>query len=387
MREGRWDCASCGAVGNLGRHVSCAGCGLPRPQGVRFYLPEDAEAVTDAALLAQAHAGADWICRFCAASNRDALPHCGGCGAPREQADVQAVTAYDEDEIPRSGRRAADAHAPPPAPKRGWSWRKRLGVAAGVAFAAVVGLLTLGGLLPEGWDLHPAQVVDRSWERTVAVERYRTVREDDWQVPAGGRLVSSRREVRRYERVLDHYETKTRQVSERVQTGTRTYSCGSVDRGNGYFEDRTCTEPTYETRYRTETYQDPVYRQEPVYGTKYVYDIDRWMPERTERAAGAEDEPRWPAVTLRQKEREAGRKETYVVRFRDDDGETRQAELPLERWSGFRAGERAALRYPLGGGVLVLPTDSLPACRKWAEKPGGPAPPDSLGCRTPAKAP
>ncbi|HEX8246476.1 MAG TPA: hypothetical protein VF541_23430, partial [Longimicrobium sp.] len=62
IREGRWDCPSCGSEAQLGRHVYCTGCGAPRPEEVQFYLPEDAEAVTDAGQLAQANAGADWVC-------------------------------------------------------------------------------------------------------------------------------------------------------------------------------------------------------------------------------------------------------------------------------------------------------------------------------------
>jgi hypothetical protein len=258
-----------------------------------------------------------------------------------------------------------------------------MGMLAGVV--AVV-LLCIGlvkgasGLFPAGWDLHPAEVTRQGWDRAIAVERYRTVREEGWSVPAEGRQVDSRREIRSYNHVLDHYETRTRQVSERVQTGTRTYTCGSVDRGNGYFEDMTCTEPEYETRYRTESYQEPVYRDDPVYDTKYTYDIEKWMPERTERASGAADEPAWPAVRLAEGEREGRRMEKYVVYFRDDEGESKAAELPLDRWRVLRPGRRAALRYPLGGGVEVLATDSLPACRRWAEKPAGAPPPDSLGC-------
>ena len=44
--------------------------------------------------------------------------------------------------------------------------------------------------------------------------------------------------------------------------------------GNGYFEEETISTPVYETYYETEEYQEPIYRDEPVYAMKYYYDID-----------------------------------------------------------------------------------------------------------------
>jgi hypothetical protein len=104
IREGRWDCPSCGSTAIYGRHVDCPGCGKPRPQGVRFYLTDNAPVVTDPERLREALAGADWICEHCEASNRATLSHCGGCGAGRDAADpVQPVREHAADEIPRTG--------------------------------------------------------------------------------------------------------------------------------------------------------------------------------------------------------------------------------------------------------------------------------------------
>ena len=106
---------------------------------------------------------------------------------------------------------------------------------------------------------------EMSWERTVEVEAFGTVTEEDWDVPSEGRILSQREEIREYEQVISGYVTQQRQVSEQVQTGSRTYVCGQRDLGNGFFEDVECTDPVYETRYRTETYQEPVYEDRPVY--------------------------------------------------------------------------------------------------------------------------
>src|SRR3989344_3085804 len=90
-REGRWDCESCGKVGNLGRNRTCESCGKPRPENVKFYLPENAPAVTDPELLKQAEAGADWYCLHCDAGNSNADTTCKQCGAARGSSPTHKV--------------------------------------------------------------------------------------------------------------------------------------------------------------------------------------------------------------------------------------------------------------------------------------------------------
>ncbi|HEX2190223.1 MAG TPA: hypothetical protein VHG51_15050 [Longimicrobiaceae bacterium] len=358
VREGRWDCRSCGTVGVRGRDVACPHCGTPRPKGVRFYLPEDAQEVTDAEQLRQAAAGADWVCEHCGAGNRALAAECGGCGAPLGGSGRLETHEYAPGEVPRGGaRRAAAPPPPPPSTRRGGGFRRALRWGVGLA-----------GVGAAVWVFSPkevpATVADRSWERTVQVERYRTVTEVDWTLPSGGRELGRERAVRRYERVLDHYETRTRRVSDRVQTGTETYTCGTVDEGNGYFRDKTCTRPTYTTEYRTESYEEPVYRQEPVWGTRYRYEIERWKPERLVRASGGSgDLPDWPATGLAgSREREGGRTESYTVVFRDGGGKEYVKTLPQREWERYAPGAAVTLKVGMGGEVeVVTPPVTEPA--------------------------
>lgn len=60
-----------------------------------------------------------------------------------------------------------------------------------------------------------------------------------------------------------------------------------IDMGNGYFEEETISTPVYETYYETEEYQEPIYRDEPVYAMKYYYDIDRYVYERSVNTSGS----------------------------------------------------------------------------------------------------
>jgi hypothetical protein len=348
IREGCWDCPTCGTVGLPGRQVGCTSCGNPRPEGVRFYLAEHAPEVNDAERLAQAGAGADWICEHCGASARATQGDCPGCGAERGSSPHQQTREYGMDEVPRSGKDApapalaAMAASAPPKRRRGWR-----GPAALVA--------VVGGLV---WWNGPVQVTAtvaaKDWSRAIEVQEYRTVQEEDWSLPQGARQKRSFRAIRDYRQVLDHYETRTRQVSERVQTGTRTYTCGQRDMGNGYFEDVTCTEPEYTTSYRTESYQDPVYRREPVYDTKYAYEIERWLPDDTAWARGdAAKQPVWPTPQIGRNEREGARIQRYVLRFADDDGKTHEVEVTEDQFQRYRQGEEVRLRMKRGGGGEV----------------------------------
>lgn len=346
IREGRWDCPTCGTCGNRGRDVRCPGCGDPRPGGVRFYLPAGEGEVSDATRLAQARAGADWICEHCEASVRAGEGRCPGCGAERGGSGTQRTHEYGTDDVPRAGRerRRGAPQPPPPARRR----RFRPGPVLFLAFLALV-----------VWLNRPREVAatveGKAWSRAVEVQRYRTLQEEGWSLPPEARQLRSYRAVQGHRRVLERHETRTREVSERVQVGTRTYACGQRDLGNGYFQDVTCTEPRYETRTRTERYQEPIYRQEPVYATKFDYEIERWLPDDTLQAAGdASAEPVWPEVRAGPRLREGARMETYTLRFVDAKGRVYSRETGLAEYGRHSAGDAVRLRVRRAGKAVEI---------------------------------
>lgn len=345
IREGRWDCPSCGSRGELGRNVNCASCGNPRPRGVRFYLPGNEPVVSDSERLREARAGADWVCEHCGGSARATQDACPGCGASRGSSPTQETRVYGNDEVPRGDREKPAAPQTLVGSAGGGDGAKKGG---GCGCLGCIGFIILlfmllgmcsdgdGGsgrrsaadrradraaMLPK--PEMEATVAAKRWTRQVQTESYRTVTEEDWSLPEGAQRVRSYRDVRSYNRVLDHHETRTRQRSERVQVGTREYTCGQRDLGNGYFEDVTCTEPEYETRYYDETYQEPVYRDDPVYDTKHVYRIKRWVanPVLVERGEG-DTNPVWPPFAPSDTSRETKRTGTYEMTFRTADGKT-----------------------------------------------------------------
>jgi hypothetical protein len=346
IREGAWDCPHCGRKKNRGPEKYCGGCGAPRGEDVQFYLPPDAPEVTAADALARAQAGPDWTCSFCEADNPSTNAFCSSCGAGRDGSKPREVVEHRKDAAP-----APLAAAPPPAPvnpklKRGCQ----------------IGCLGLAALLFVFWLLgRPKEttltVAGHRWERTVAVEELRTVTEEGWEgeLPAGARSLSSRREIHHHNRVRTGTETRTRTVSERVQTGSERVVVGQRDLGNGYFEDIYEDRPVYETRESEETYEEPVYREDPVYRLRYQYQVDRWMPSREARAEARDLAPRWPDTGLRPKEREGERTEVYEVLFEDRDGAERVYRARGEvEWQGFAPGAAYRVKVRSTGEILEI---------------------------------
>ena len=68
-------------------------------------------------------------------------------------------------------------------------------------------------------------VNEKRWERSIEIEEYKTVREDAWHIPDGGRLVYETSEVHHYDQVLSHYETIT---EEKMKSGTSAIMRGAL---------------------------------------------------------------------------------------------------------------------------------------------------------------
>ncbi len=348
IREGRWDCQYCGTIGNLGRHRQCQNCGRSRPDGTKFYLADDAE-VTDKQLERQALVGPDWVCEFCGTSNAADKTVCGSCGAAREATSpVQKTKDYDLDEVPTSGDMTFDEEPKPEQPTEKPKKNIPLVVIAGAAALAVVCIGIIAFLIFGGRDEN-ATVSGFEWQRTVDIEAFQTVTEEDWEIPAGGRILSQRQEIHHYDQILDHYETRQRQVDEQIQVGVETYVCGQRDLGNGFFEDIECERPIYETQVRTENYEEPIYREEPVYQTLYTYEIDKWVVVRTDQVSASDHSPYWPRANLNNDEREGETSERYVVFFTDGDGSLHEWDTKLDEWQSFEEGQQVILKLnPLG---------------------------------------
>jgi hypothetical protein len=314
IRQGVWDCPYCGKKGIPGPENRCNGCGAPRDKDVQFYLPEGAQEVTDQAVLERARGAPDWHCGFCGADNPAGSTRCKGCGGGQDGADGQRQVKVIPDARPAPAPRSASA------PRR-----------KGVLWVVLGVLLAMGlGIWFFFFRTHEEKLVvgGHQWESTIDVERLQWVREEAWEgeVPGGARVLGSRQEV--------HHQ-------DRIQTGTQRVKTGQKDLGNGFFED------VYEDR--------PVYVERPVYRSKVSYEVERWKVDRTERAQGTDLEPRWPSVSLREKEREAARKQVLKVLLRTPEGESREwLAADVERWRFYKPGQAYSAKVTRTGSVSEL---------------------------------
>ena len=388
--EGYWDCSYCGAKANRGRYRNCPSCGRPRGASTKFYIIEKDNFVPDS----QVPKGPDWFCECCDSYNTYSAKFCTSCGAPKgsskdyfdirkdvKRPDSSSYGTRDSVSKPKTEYTSSRTlHSDDTASERENSSKNdsyhsytkpdyssskiestnnnnRSVLSDIFSFLAdntpkilisllvvvfVVGVVYL--VLPKDVDLN---VTSLTWKKEIRIEEYRTVRESDWYVPAGGRVAYTNEEVKYYEPI---YEKQAVQKSETYISGYRTET-EYIDLGNGYFDTRTYQEPIYDTRYYTE-YEDVVVGDRPIYATKYYYDIERWVYARTaisfgernspymiEKASSGERDssvPFWPDTNLKSNERESGRFEYYYVQgynVNDKKQEIKQYNISYDLWN------------------------------------------------------
>jgi ribosomal protein L37AE/L43A len=344
VKEGVWDCPNCGSKGNRGSFKCCRNCGKPRGEDVEFYLPDDARVVTDLDELQKASRGPDWKCQYCGGDNRADFSHCTGCGSPGEGAPLRAVKEERLD-----GKPPAPSE-PPPVKKSPFGL-----IACGCL--SIFALFMLIGIILCWPKASIGTVSGHRWERSVDIERNVTVTESAWEreVPTGARIVSRSRELHHNDRVQTGTVTKTRTVKVKVQSGTEKVKTGQKDMGNGYFKETYETRPVYKEESRTETYQDPVYKEVPVYKMKMTYQIDRWQISTSARLAGDDRNARWPAVRPESRQREGAKKEAYYVLFTGPKGESFTYKAAnVNEWQGFEKGQKYRVRVNNKGNVTKI---------------------------------
>lgn len=366
IMEAAWDCASCSKKLIPGHLKECPQCGSPwdavrDPKETR-YLPDNARVVTDPDEVRRAYIGPDRRCRYCfRASPADAM-ECGNCGRTLDGEDktVPVVTyrggnepptaVRSLDELPRespAARRqpAADVQdLEPEDPEIAATWFQLHWPKLAAAAAAMVVLLGVFFVYQNFLKTETSvlTVSELTWERQLSIEEYRTVQDSGWSIPDGGRHVRDYQDVYEYVKVFDGYDYIDRVVTEEVYSHAAPYDCGDtyVDLGNGYIDkqDVICYEDIYNTY--TYTVEDPVarYRDDPVYRTKFDYDIERWVFSKWEVASGGDgesDQPRWPGSEfLKDNQRVGlGKSEKYVVVMTSSNGRTYTEEPGLEVWA------------------------------------------------------
>ncbi len=206
-------------------------------------------------------------------------------------------------------------------------------------------------------------VSERHWQRSIEIERFTTLTNSDWDYPSDGRVTSSERRIRDYETVIDGYRTESYTDYEtRYRSSTESYNCGTTDNGNGTFKTLTCSrsvqvpyqDPVQKSR------QVPVTHQEPIYGTWYNYQYDRWMTERWVSASDTtSQEVAWPEVSELRQGRSVGservgdeRRENYEVVYMDSNQKQHSDTIGQDAWGRVNVDDTISARYYQHNGEL-----------------------------------
>lgn len=358
-----WDCPACGRTKNLGvTHAFCPGCGHKQPPERRYFpTPAQRHAV------APPDHGRQVTCSYCAVSNNPNHAHCQACGAllggakpvplrpsiPEHQgeagstdldrlrirlADRQAQTPAPEVARPTAARQPWQAEyiVDEPVTLSDYGINRGLGLAAHWVIGIGVAALVLLIMLVLFWKKDIAvEVQGHTWERTIAVERFKSVHDSAWCTtkPSDAYNVSRRRELHHVDHVPDGQTCRTVPGSE---------SCRNVDNGNG-------SGSTVCTRSPDRQVCETRYRDDPVYADKCYFDVDRWRHQRDAVARGTrlQPAPTWPepefkscTTTRLGCERLGPRTQQYLVHFvsADADRKVFECEYPQPRWSGYGPG-------------------------------------------------
>ncbi len=350
--EGKWRCLRCSTV-NLGRHLNCLSCGVKRDENVQFFLDDEAPAVSDKQLLNQANAGADWICQYCDGNNRAFESNCSSCGNTRSEEDdwlkeeTRGVNDWSEAAQKTFYSQKNQAAVETQASKSSLV-RKLLKFSAIGVGVLVIGFVLLVGILvfieTRSYPVE-LEVTGLEWERRIQIEEYRTVKETAWEgeVPKEARVQSSERAVHHVDKVPDGTRSVPETYTEQVSDGTERYVCGRKNKKNGYFEDEYCTRTKYKTVTKTRTKTETIYKDVPVYRTRYTYLIDKWVAADEKITNGNDFNPHWAIVQVDNvRTREGGRQESYNLLCKELSGKNKLHKFKLtpENWSQFQNGMR-----------------------------------------------
>lgn len=372
--EGFWDCSYCDKRGIRGGIRECPTCGKVRDSSTKFYLNKNNMRYVSNEERKNISSGPDWFCPYCESYNSSEKTVCTGCGHPRDSEDKDYFEIQKKNEEQQQRINTESQYQPQTNNYQSYYGSNNtyssndkpsnplryLGI--GAIIITFVSLI-LFFFVPKETTFELTYI---HWEYGVAVEEYRTVNESNWFLPSDGRLHYTQEEIYSYQQILDHYETKTRQVSEQVLDGYDTVVTGHRDMGNGYFEETTSQVPRYRTEYRTETYQEPVYIQIPIYKTKYYYEIDKWVYDRTLKTEGNTKDTYFEDYTPEGNERFGNKSKEYIF-YGIVNEENKDLQVEEYIWDKYDVGDIIPIKINRAGIITILEEEQVAE----TTRPGG----------------
>ncbi len=340
--------------------------GGPRGETTKFYMKSKTDYIEDENI-GKFSGEPDWMCSYCNSYNPSTAEKCIGCGADKEEktGDYFSLQRDAETNNPSidSPIVSDDAEYTPPVQNINTGAKTThfcitnsqilIGTAV-FAILAVIGLL-ISLLIPKPVTI---DIRSFSWDRTIEIEESYISAESDWYLPSNADLKYTRQEFKENRQVLDHYETKTRQVSKQVQDGYD-ISYSYKDNGDGSFDQVEVKTPRYKTVYETEYYEEPVYRTEPVYATKYYYDIERWRVCDKCVTNGIDRNPYWGEPVIDIGERRGDSHEEYYVHAfnlnkKEEDRKLENFTVPYNIWTQLPDNGEIEVKVGIGNNITEI---------------------------------
>ncbi len=369
-RWGYWDCESCRTKSIRADHKECPNCGRPRARNVKFYLRDDLVEFVDEVSGQDAVRirRANWICSYCRQQNDDSVDVCVYCSASREESTERYHdVAPPEQPAPQQNQQPKKKQQPSQKRKRSFLRDNWLG-------CLILSLIFIGPFIAAGVviafenlstkKIRTADSFHAYWKCDIYVEECRTFNDSNWEMPEYGRLLDTRVEDYTY---VDHYERRSRQVW--VDDDDNDYGGGGggggYDGGGGGWEDygdgqfgvfsfpkvmlgaAQMPAPAM-FRYKTEYYDEPVYKTIP--RDKYYYEYDAWVYDRTVTTKGGMDsEPYFDELTLEENERESERTTRYLLDFTSFKNEAVTLSVPEEVYRKLKDVSELTYRRDISG--------------------------------------
>lgn len=373
--EGFWDCKYCGTTGIRGGIRECLNCGKARDEDTVFYMNKKHISYVPEEKAKHISRNPDWLCQYCGQLNSDNDNICISCGSARTEENLNYFENRRKKEEEEQQKKLEKFQYSSNSLKDSYYYnsedtktrRNNNNIKEKfsslieffsdniktilIILVAILGILGLVFLfIPKEQEL---TIQEMYWERCIDIERYQTVEESGWDLPANARLQYSREEFSHYADVPDHYETRFRKVPKERTVGYEDYVVDHRNLGNGYFEEITDTKPITEIYYEEEPYQELIYRQEPVYRTKYYYEIDKWLYERSIKTNGSDKNPYWGEYKLNSDERVSSETEHFTIVGINSKNKVKNVELSFDDWNSLQIGDTKTFKITLGYGKIV----------------------------------
>lgn len=337
-----WDCQYCQEKGISGDVRECPGCGKARDESVKFYMKDNVEYLTKEEADKKRN-GADWFCDFCHSYNSADATECSSCGAPRTEGAGKDYHQMQADIAAKKAAKAAEAAKAQEAYTGGKKKSPIRFVLLGLLL--VIAAFIIFKLIPKKTDMN---VVGIDWKRTVSIEQNQYLEFSDWSLPDGADLIETREEIKSYDKVLDHYDKVPVEKTREVQNG---YDTEYVDQGNGTFEE--VKTPHYDIETYTEYEKKAVYREDPVYATKYYYNAWAYVEVRVEESAGKDHDVFWPEIYLEDGEREGAKTEEYTFTVADKKGKVSTYYIDEAIWNTIDIDDAVTIKNSNGSYSLL----------------------------------